>query len=248
MGKESLTRERSNEEIVTDIQAGRDRKENLSRLWDKNTRLICQEVRRYRQFGADDVQQEAFLALYEAVMSFSHERGANFATWMVNCLRWHFARWIKAQPEPLLSLDAEMKDQNGESSTLADYIAGPECTETAAEAGMLFNGLSEALDRCCEGMTAAEEIVFRARYISQMSRKEAAREYGLTERTVACREAAALRRVRRYHWKELRPFLDAADEARYSDGLKGTGYTRFNETWTSATERAAFRNLREEWG
>ena len=81
----------SNEEIIKDINAGRNRAELMLTLWKQNKGLIIRVVRRYQGLMEyDDLMQEAYLGLDNAVRTYDPEAGALFSTYLVMTLR----RWI----------------------------------------------------------------------------------------------------------------------------------------------------------
>lgn len=81
----------SNEEIIQAINAGGDRAELMLELWKQNQGLIAQAVNRYRGlYERDDLMQEAYLGLDNAVRTFNPDAEALFSTYLVTVLRW----WI----------------------------------------------------------------------------------------------------------------------------------------------------------
>ena len=77
------------------------------------------------------------------------------------------------------------------------------------------------------------------RYQKNMSLSMIGREYGTTPEAVRQIHAKALRELRRpRNSRRLRPFLGEAGQI-YSAALVGNGVSRFNQTWTSSTERVA---------
>ena len=91
MGKEVL----SNEELVTEIQAGRDRQRNLSRLWDQVRPFVCRIANRY---GAgdetEDLIQEGFLAVENAARKYDAKQGAQFLTFAEWDIRSRMGRYM----------------------------------------------------------------------------------------------------------------------------------------------------------
>ena len=82
----------SNEEIIQAINAGGDRPNLMLMLWQQNKGLIAQAVNRYRGLAEyDDMQQEAYLCLDNAVSTYSSKAGAAFSTYFVMVLR----QWLR---------------------------------------------------------------------------------------------------------------------------------------------------------
>ncbi len=73
----------SNEEIVKRIQEGKDRKENMSLLWERNQGLIDHIVRgltglQTYEEGFEDARQQSYFGLLEAVERYKPESGVKF--------------------------------------------------------------------------------------------------------------------------------------------------------------------------
>lgn len=80
--------DRTNECIVAAVQAGDNEAENMLQLWQQNKGFIAMIARRYSA-GAEmeDLEQEGYIALCEAVQHYSPDRGASFISYA--------AFWIK---------------------------------------------------------------------------------------------------------------------------------------------------------
>lgn len=78
-----------------DIQAGRDRKENLSRLWDQVRPFVCQIANR---FGAgdqtEDLIHEGFLGITDAARKYDAGQGAQFLTFAEYDIRARMGRYM----------------------------------------------------------------------------------------------------------------------------------------------------------
>lgn len=71
--------DRTNECIVAAVQAGDNEAENMLELWQQNKGFIAMMARRYSA-GAEmeDLEQEGYIALYEAVRYYEPNRGMSF--------------------------------------------------------------------------------------------------------------------------------------------------------------------------
>lgn len=80
--------DRTNECIVAAVQAGDNEAENMLQLWQQNKRFIAMIARRYSA-GAEmeDLEQEGYIALCEAVQHYDPDRGMSFISYA--------AFWIK---------------------------------------------------------------------------------------------------------------------------------------------------------
>lgn len=81
-------KDRTNECIVAAVQAGDNEAENMLQLWRKNKGFIAMMARRYSA-GAEieDLEQEGYIALCEAVQHYDPARGMSFISYA--------AFWIK---------------------------------------------------------------------------------------------------------------------------------------------------------
>ena len=71
--------DRTNECIVVAVQAGDNEAENMLQLWRQNKGFIAMMARRYSA-GAEmeDLEQEGYVALCEAVQHYDPDRGKSF--------------------------------------------------------------------------------------------------------------------------------------------------------------------------
>ena len=83
-----IQNDRTNECIVAAVQAGDNEAENMLELWQKNKGFIAMMARRYSA-GAEmeDLEQEGYIALCEAVQHYDPARGMSFISYA--------AFWIK---------------------------------------------------------------------------------------------------------------------------------------------------------
>lgn len=84
-----------NEELVTAIQNGADRQNNMERLYLQNKGVMLKIARRYAAFAdIDDLMQEAYFALDNAVNTYDNTCGAKFTTYLSYHLKGAFFRFI----------------------------------------------------------------------------------------------------------------------------------------------------------
>lgn len=70
-----------NEELVTAIRNGTDRQNNMERLYLQNKGIMLKAARKYSAFAdIEDLMQEAYFALENAVNTFDITRGTKFTT------------------------------------------------------------------------------------------------------------------------------------------------------------------------
>lgn len=85
----------TNEQLVARIQAGEDIAENMLRLWKQNERFIAKLAMRYRGYAElDDLKQEGYIGLCEAVRQYDPEQGASFISYAGFWIRHTMKRYI----------------------------------------------------------------------------------------------------------------------------------------------------------
>ena len=112
-----------NESLVVDIQNGVNVNENMLQLFNQNKRFMYQQIKRYLSFAeSDDLEQESFLALYDAVGSFKQESELSFLTYYGNSIRWRISRYV-AQNQSISVPENLQNDVNRYKAFLATYRA-----------------------------------------------------------------------------------------------------------------------------
>lgn len=155
----------SNEELAVLIQSGR--RELLLKLWEGVRRYAWKKSAAWPRAGleVEDLMQAAFLALLEAVNSFSPDKGG-FLTWYTFRLKTAFAevtgwRTEHQRRDPLraaVSLDASLTDEEGDV-TLADTIPDP-----AAEAVIEGTALRLTVQGILEELPEDQQAALYRRY------------------------------------------------------------------------------------
>lgn len=86
----------SNEEIVTRIKAGIDGAANMELLYTQNRGMICKIASKYQSYAEyDDLLQEGFVGLCNAVDAWEPEGGASFIAYAVFWIRQAMQRYIE---------------------------------------------------------------------------------------------------------------------------------------------------------
>lgn len=141
----------------------------------------------------------------------------------------------------VVSLDAPVKGFEEEGFTTGDSIPSAEDMEEETLDRLQQEQLKSLLWGYVDSLQDRQPEVIRKRYIGNMTLEAIGNERGVTPGVIRKEELKAMRELRKPHISgKLRPFLPETDVI-YSMGIKGTGYERFDRTWTSATERAALR-------
>lgn len=82
----------TNEELIQLIKDGESVKENIYLLYIQNLPLLKIWSKRYNEtIGADDVLQECYIALHNAVKTFEIEKGYKFTTYLQSAVKTHFS-------------------------------------------------------------------------------------------------------------------------------------------------------------
>lgn len=291
----------TNEELVIRIKAGIDPAENMLTLYEQVKAFIHSVAWKHRgREEIEDLEQEGYLALYDAIDGYDPDAGCKFLTyaeyWIkqrimryiernASCLRLSFHSQARLRQykrfcdsflkeygrEPseaetaafmglsidqvrdihrnvckanLGSLDAPVKGFEEEGFTVGDGVPSGENIEGDALNRLQHEQLKEVIWDCVDSLHGRQPEVIRKQYQDNMTLEAIGEEYGVSREAIRQDQARALRELRKPKWsKRLRPFLPE-DERIYCMSLSGTGAERFNQTWTSSTERAVI--AREE--
>ena len=144
------------------------------------------------------------------------------------------------------SLDSPVAGlDGGEDVTVGDLVAAPGSLEEDVLEERQQEELGRELWACVDSLPGRQPEVLRARYQRGMTLSAIGQEYDTTPEAVRQIHAKALRELRKPRFrKRLSPFLPEMDRV-YSAALAGGGVSRFNQTWTSSTERVALELLEE---
>lgn len=196
----------TNEELARQIQQGE--RDLILQLWEQVRRYA--HDRAYKWFRAtngrggqtvQDLEQEAFLALLEALEGWSEEAGP-FLPWYSLRLKAAFTaataqRTQRDRKDPLqdcLSLDAPLTDREGNPFTLEDTIPDQRAEDD-------LNTVEErdqkaAIRRVLDSLQVEQRRVILLRYYHDMTREQTAQRLHLTRTRAAAIEAKALRLLR----------------------------------------------------
>ena len=85
-----------NEELVEQIQAGIKPTENMEQLYLQNRSFIYQQAKKYAAYAdMDDLMQEAYFGLHEAVKHYKPDKETKFLTYLPFRLQKAFRRYIR---------------------------------------------------------------------------------------------------------------------------------------------------------
>ena len=192
----------------------------------------------------DDLMQAGFIAMTEAVKTFSPEKN-NFITWLSFYLQTAFreAQGLRTSArDPLdrcISLDRPIMEDSDE--TIGDAVRAPDLRESIDDS--IYNGqLHDALERALNEIPERQALVIRRSFLQGKTLQEIGAEIGVTGSRVGFLRREGLRSLENN--PGLRQFID--DRLDYYHGV---GSQQFAHTGQSSTEALAFRrmNLEEKY-
>lgn len=288
----------TNEELAARIRAGENISQNMAVLYDQVKAFIHSVAWKYRGQGVEleDLVQEGFLGLYDAVAGYDPGQGTSFLTYAGKWIHQKMLRYIQengsslrlschaqekqreysrfcgafemeygrrpteaetalclgitpeqsrerqktARMVALVSLDAPVTGTDGgEDTTAGELVPSAGNLEEEVLERMHQEELRRTIWDCVDSLPDKQPEVIRRRYQGAQSLRQIGEAMGATAAEVRGIEGKAMRELRRPStMKRLRPFLPEAERI-YSMGITGVGANRFNQTWTSSTERAA---------
>ena len=196
----------TNEGLARRIQQGE--RDLLLQLWEQVQRYA--HDRAYKWFRAtngrggqtvQDLEQEAFLALLEALEGWDEKAGP-FLPWYSLRLKAAFtaATAQKTQRDRLdplesaLSLDMPLLDGEDDLFTLADVVADPRAEQDMENLEEIER--QESVRRVVNSLQTEQRQVILLRYYHDMTREQTAQRLHLTRTRAATIEAKALRLLR----------------------------------------------------
>ena len=196
----------TNEQLAEAIQTG-DRSKILP-LWEQVRRYA--HDRAYKWFRAtngrggqtvQDLEQEAFLALLEALEGWDEKAGP-FLPWYSLRLKAAFTaatmqrtkRDMKDPLESALSLDASLLDGEDDPFILADVVADPRAEQDMENLEEIER--QESVRRVVNSLSEEQRRVILLRYFHNMTREQTAQRLHLTKTVANAIEQKALRVLR----------------------------------------------------
>lgn len=199
----------TNEELAILIQNGDE--EYLPVLWEQVRRLIRmraeQYYRKFRMNGgcnyavdAEDLAQNGYYAVLNAVKYYSSDTGYTFTTYLDKPLRNAFGEALairSSKRDPSLtacSLDAGCGE---DEVPLINLIDSHDCGLQQAERRVYNQELHRVLSEILQQLPVREREVLTFHFFFGLSYKEQAANKGIRSQSVSLREKFALERIRR---------------------------------------------------
>ena len=134
----------TNEQLVARIRAGENVGNNMAVLYDQVKDFIHAMAYKYHGQGElEDLEQEGFLALYDAIDHYEADQGVKFLTYASHWIRQRMQKYIQNTGSPLrLSAgrqEAIRKYQISAQSSRQNRAASPQKPNYAALYGLPWN-------------------------------------------------------------------------------------------------------------
>ena len=168
----------TNEELVLQIQQGIDVSKNLETLWRQNYKFFNKCTNRYTT-KTDDLLQEGFLGLCEAVKHYDPERGVKFLTYAgyyIQAYSLHNKKELKALD--VAWLDEPIVIEDGKADSLADFLVSCADVENEAVNNVQAEQIGAVLWPMLDKLPEKIREVFILLYQKNMSKNEIALELG----------------------------------------------------------------------
>ena len=153
----------TNEELVTEIREGRNQTENMARLWEQNKRFVAKKAHHYRFYAEyDDLMQEGYLALVNAVGKYDPAVGVRFITFASYCLDAVMSRYVSRQNIirlPVVEYTMNVKYSRAVNAIQADTGREPTRDEIKKALGVDDGKLDQIEKNVCMGNMASLDAV-----------------------------------------------------------------------------------------
>lgn len=144
----------TNEELVIRIKAGIDPAENILALYKQVKAFIHSIAWKHRGQGeVEDLEQEGYLALYDAIDGYDPDTGNKFLTYAEYWIRQRIVRYIERNSSSLrLSFQSQARLRQYKrlcESFMKEYGREPSETETAAFMGLSIDQVRDIHKNAC---------------------------------------------------------------------------------------------------
>jgi RNA polymerase sigma factor (sigma-70 family) len=173
----------------------------LAREYFNHHRARCIEL----GVTVEDLEQQSFFALRDAIAAFDPERGYSFLSWLRYPSKNRFNELVKLRTPSqkrdttlqTTSLDEPLPDTDGRL-TIADTVADPAAEEAfeAADDRIYTAQLRELLEKAISTMPGTQRTVMELHFLHGLSRSEAADACGIALGTADIHIKNGLERLR----------------------------------------------------
>ena len=248
-GKE-LEQQMTNEELAERIKAGQS--ELMADLWNNCHKLLfflmdreltSEKLEQTARHGieVEDLRQEMYFALVEAVKGFNPDAGLRFTTYLdypvKNAINKALGlRGGSSAHDPLnscTSIDAPVKSDEDDGATVGDFIGDPDSDQAFEEIAEqdYLKKLRADLERALRELPEQLEQTLRKRYFEGKTLDDVAEGQGISRQTVSNNEYSALLQLR--ETQILQSYRsEIIDRYSYSTGLQSFK----NHNFTSSVE------------
>ena len=204
----------SNEELA--VLAAQGDKQALNRLWGQVSRFVYSYMARLaltptgqactQKAGLtiEDLTQEGFLAVADAVKLYDPNRDAKFTTFLAYRLKAYFCKAIgmrtqRDKRDPLLHADRIERQLTSEDENycLGDTIPDPQDDMQSAEEKIFNEQLHNALESCMQTLPEKSADVLHRKYYQSQTLAQIAEHYGVTLEMARQYNRQALDQMRR---------------------------------------------------
>lgn len=241
----------SNEELAIRIAAGET--ELVLQLWERMESFVKAQAKKYymscdidgvARFEVDDLIQEAYFALLQAIEYFPKTNGqCKFSTYFSRCLKSKFCEIRKGRYASQMndafrnsdSLDVFISDDSDE--TFLDIIESGDNVEESVTNSIYNQSLHTAMEKALKRLSEQEERVIRSIYYEGVSASKLARKRKCTKQSVLYTKNKALEKL--YNERNENGLAHFLEE--------NTNYHRtvslqyFKNTHISSVEKIVFR-------
>lgn len=144
----------TNEQLVIKIKAGIDPAENMLALYEQVKAFIHSIAWKHRGLGeVEDLEQEGYLALYDAIDGYDPDTGNKFLTYAEYWIRQRIVRYIERNSSSLrLSFQSQARLRQYKrlcDSFVKEYGREPSEAETAAQMGLSIDRVRDIYKNAC---------------------------------------------------------------------------------------------------
>ena len=246
------------EELVKEIQKGKDVSSNLEKLYENNIGIIQKLASKYANSNnKEDLLQEAFFAIKQAAELWNPDNDIPFIYYAIAFIKGHLIRYsfndhniripFKDADERkelrsrynITSIERELyKDVDGNSVRLIDTIPDPDDPIGSLLHEIESDELSNEIWKLVNDLDERESKILYDVFKQGKTLKECSKELNISSERCRQIQNHALRKMRDKHRKELSSYLiDSIESYAYS----GSGLRSFKYSNKSSVEKAVIQ-------